>query len=104
MPLRLTPDAVLLLVGNLVDALLTLVLLQLRVACEVNPLLACAYETSPLAFMVGKLSLVQLAILLVAIQPSAGLRRMFLRGGAGLYAGIVGYQLLLFLSLIGSDL
>jgi hypothetical protein len=100
MPSRLTLDQGLLLIANLVDALLTLILLQLRVACEVNPLLSQAYAVSPLAFMIGKLSLVQLASLLVAIQPSAALRRLFFRGGAGLYAGVVVYQLLLFLSLI----
>jgi hypothetical protein len=97
---RLTPDAAVLLIANLVDALLTLVLLQLRVACEVNPLLSCAYEASPLAFMIGKLSLVQLATLLVTLQPNESLRRVLLRSGAGLYGAVVAYQVLLFLSLI----
>jgi hypothetical protein len=97
--LRPTPSMVVLIVGNLLDGLLTLILLQLRLVCEVNPLLACAYEVSPLTFMIGKLSMVQLSILLASLQPSGEARRIFLRGGAALYGGIVAYQLVLLLNL-----
>jgi len=86
----LTPAAACLLVGNLIDGLATIALLELGLARETNPLMAWAYEASPLAFMMGKLALVQGAILLVA----GGERpfRVVTRVGAALYGLVVAYQ------------
>ena len=86
----LTPAATCLLVGNLIDGLATLSLLEMGLARETNPLMAWAYEASPLAFMMGKLALVQGALLLVA----GGERpfRVVTRVGAALYGLVVIYQ------------
>lgn len=94
---RLTPAVVCLVVGNLIDALATTALLELGLARETNPLMRWAYEASPLVFMLGKLALVQGAILLVM-----RLDRPFevvSRAGAALYGGVVAYQAAFVLSL-----
>jgi hypothetical protein len=97
----LTPAAIALLVGNLLDGLVTLTLLQLGLVREINPLLECAYEVSPLAFMVGKLSMVQLSILIAALQYRPRVWQVFSASGALLYVGVVVYQLVLIGSLRG---
>jgi hypothetical protein len=91
----LTLSTVLLLCGNLIDGLLTMVLIELRAVHEVNPLLDTAYRVSPMAFMVGKLSMVQLSILLATAHPRPDAVRRFTSGGALLYAAVVAYQLML---------
>src|SRR5687767_3884508 len=85
----LTPAAVCLLLGNLLDAILTLTLLELGWAEEVNPILRRAYDASPLTFVIGKLSMVQLSILIVALPGMEGMRRLLARSGALLYASVV---------------
>jgi hypothetical protein len=85
----------LLLLGNLLDALFTFTLLQLKLVSEANPLMQWAYDNSPLSFMVLKLSCVQLGVLLLWAQrhvPAAGLA---IRAGAGLYVAIVAYHVTL---------
>lgn len=86
----LTPAVTCLLIGNLLDGLATISLLELGLARETNPLMRWAYEASPLLFMLGKLALVQGAVLLVA--PVDRAFRVVSRVGAALYGGVVAYQ------------
>jgi hypothetical protein len=88
----LTRAAALILLGNLLDALFTFTLLQLNLVSEANPLMRWAYDSSPLSFMLLKLSCVQLGVLLLWAQrhvPAAGLA---IQAGAGLYMAIVAYH------------
>ena len=85
----------LLLVGNLLDALFTFVLLQLHVVSEANPLMRWVYELSPLSFMIVKLSCVQCGLLVLWVKrhvPAAGLA---IRVAAGIYTVVVVYHLTL---------
>jgi hypothetical protein len=84
--------SVLLLVGNLVDGLCTLLLLQLNLAREVNPLLAWVYGMSPVSFMVTKLALVQSGLLLLWMHRHVRAAQVGLQVGAIAYAGIVAYH------------
>ena len=52
-------------VMNLMDAILTLVVVKAGLTVEANPLMADLLARSPLQFMVGKLALVSLGILLL---------------------------------------
>src|SRR6266436_8340067 len=52
-------------VMNLVDAIFTLVYVNGNVATESNPLMKAALATSPVAFMITKLSLVSLCVFLL---------------------------------------
>lgn len=83
---------VLVLVGNLVDGLCTLVLLQLNLARELNPLMAWVYGISPVSFMVTKLGIVQFGLLMLWMQRHLPAARMGLQFGALTYAGIVAYH------------
>ena len=82
-----------LLVGNLLDGLFTLALLQLQLAREANPVMRWLYESSPVFFMVAKLSAVQLAALLLWLHRGVPAARWALGVGATLYGGVVGYHL-----------
>lgn len=84
--------SILLLVGNLVDGLCTLVLLQLDLAREVNPLLAWMYGMSPVSFMVGKLAMVQFGLLLLWMHRHVKAAQVALQLGAGAYAAVVLYH------------
>jgi hypothetical protein len=84
--------SVLLLVGNLVDGLCTLLLLQLDLAREVNPLLAWVYALSPVSFMVTKLGLVQSGLLMLWLHRHLRAAQVGLHVGALTYAGIVAYH------------
>ena len=94
---RPTPAVVCLLVGNLLDALTTMALLELGLARETNPLMRLAYEASPLVFMLGKLAMVQGAVLLVARLDAPF--RVVSRAGAAMYGLVVAYQAAFVLSL-----
>jgi hypothetical protein len=83
---------VLVLVGNLVDGLCTLVLLQLNLAREANPLMAWAYGMSPLSFMVTKLGIVQFGLLLLWMQRHQRAARVGMQVGAAAYTVIVTYH------------
>jgi hypothetical protein len=97
--LRPTPAATVLLVGNLLDAVFTLTLLELHAAREMNPLLKWAYEASPLAFVLAKLSMVQLSLLLPLRLAGPVAAALVVRGGAALYTSVVGYQIVLLATL-----
>jgi hypothetical protein len=97
--LRLTPAAACLLIGNLLDAVFTVTLLELGIAHEANPLLHYAYGVSPLIFVALKLAMVPGALVL-----AAGCRRewafdLVARTGAMVYSVVVAYQLMLIGSL-----
>jgi hypothetical protein len=104
-PLRSRSDVVLtratalLLLGNLLDALFTFTLLQLDLVSEANPLMRWAYESSPVSFMLLKLSCVQLGVLLLWAQRHLPVAGMAIRAGAGLYLAIVAYHFTLMASL-----
>jgi hypothetical protein len=77
---------------NLVDALFTLVFLQLGFAEEANPFMRVAYEQSPLTFMMVKVLLVPLGVMLLAMGPQrAALRALTLAVSA--YALVVTWHL-----------
>jgi hypothetical protein len=84
--------AVLLLVGNLLDGLFTLVLLQLNLARELNPVMDWVYQISPVSFMVAKLALVQFGMLMLWVNRGVRAAQLGLRLGAAMYAGIVLYH------------
>lgn len=87
--------AALLLLGNLLDGMFTLVLLQLNLARELNPLMDWVYRLSPVSFMVAKLALVQLGMLLLWLNRGFRAARAGLMAGAALYAGIVAHHVAL---------
>ena len=82
-----------LLVGNLLDGLFTLTLLQLRLVHEANPLMRWMYQGSPLSFMAFKLGIVQLGILVLCLQRAHPASRMAINAGAAVYGAIVCYHL-----------
>jgi hypothetical protein len=84
--------SVLLLVGNLLDGLCTLVLLQLELAQEANPLMAWMYGMSPLSFMVAKLAMVQFGLVLLWAHRHVKAAQVALQVAAGAYAAIVIYH------------
>ncbi|HET8644427.1 MAG TPA: DUF5658 family protein [Vicinamibacteria bacterium] len=84
--------SILLLVGNLLDGLCTLVLLQLDMAQEANPLLAWVYGLSPLSFMVAKLALVQFGMLLLWAHRHVRAAQVALQLTAGAYGAVVLYH------------
>jgi hypothetical protein len=88
-----------LLVSNLCDALFTLVFLQLGMARELNPLMRWLYGGSPLAFMLGKIGLVQLGVIVVGLGARLALARHLAGGVSALYLATVGYHLTLAWSL-----
>lgn len=85
--------SVLLLIGNLLDGLFTLVLLQLNLASEANPLLAWVYGISPVSFMVMKLAMVQSGLLLLWMHRHVKAAQVALQVSAGTYAAIVVYHI-----------
>ena len=84
---------VVVLFGNLLDALFTLTLLQLRLVSEANPLMRWMYQASPLSFMASKLAIVQLGLVLLCLQRGHRTSRIAIHAGAALYATIVLYHL-----------
>jgi hypothetical protein len=91
--LSLTVACAVVLLGNLADGLFTLTFLQLQLARELNPVMRWLYEGSPLAFMVGKLSMVQLGAVLLAHHRALPLAQNLMRAAAAVYSLIVGYHL-----------
>jgi len=100
--LPITPALLCLVLGNLLDGILTLVHLQFRGASELNPLMAGVYCVSPFTFMGAKIALVHTSILIAMAVPNQMLKRQFLRFGAVLYLVAVAYQCVLFLSAFAS--
>ena len=84
--------SVLLLIGNLLDGLCTLVLLQLNLASEANPLLAWVYGMSPVSFMVMKLAMVQSGLLMLWMHRHVKVAQVALQVSAGTYAAVVLYH------------
>jgi hypothetical protein len=93
--LRLTLAVVVLVLANLTDAIVTLTLLELNVAHELNPLMKWAYECSPVTFVSCKLLMVQAGLLLAAATAHTRALTLVSRGGALLYSGVVAYQIVL---------
>jgi len=95
--LSLSPVVVLF--GNLLDALFTLTLLQLRLVHEANPLMRWMYQASPVSFMAVKLAVVQLGLLVLCLQRGHRASQLAIKAGAALYAAIVCYHLTVIASL-----
>lgn len=95
---RSHPDAVLtragalLILGNLLDALFTFTFLQMNLVSEANPLMAWAYEGSPLSFMLLKISCVQLGVLVLWLLRHVPAAQVAIRAAAGLYVAVVAYH------------
>lgn len=81
------------LVLNLLDALFTLIYMQLHLAEEANPLMSLAYRGSPVWFVAAKLGLVQLGLLVLFANRQNGLARLGLSGATVIYSGVVSYHL-----------
>src|SRR5712692_6784040 len=81
------------LVLNLLDALFTLAFLQLELAVEANPLMNLAYRSSPLAFVLIKLGMVQVGIMILHLHRQFRVAHYALNIAAAVYAGIVSYHL-----------
>lgn len=91
----LSPASVALLVLNLFDGLFTLFFLQIAVAEELNPLMRAAYEHSPMLFMGSKMLVVNAGLLLLCLHRKMKASRFAIRAGAGVYACINLYHLVL---------
>jgi hypothetical protein len=89
----LTAIGVLLILGNLLDALFTFTLLQLQLVVEANPFMRWMYEGSPLSFMVAKLGCVQLGFLLLWAHRHVAAAQIAMVAGATMYTAIVAYHL-----------
>ncbi len=94
----MTPSLVFLIVGNLLDGILTLILLQFHGGDELNPLFAHLSVASPVAFMVTKLVMVNACIVfLLAVPDRLLLKVLTFRCCALLYGAVLAYQSWLFL-------
>ena len=89
----ITPEAVALLIFNLLDGLFTLAFLELGVAQELNPLMRAAWGVGPIFFMLSKLAVVDGGLIVLCVNRSAWLARVATVAGAVLYAAIVAYHL-----------
>ena len=89
----------LLILGNLMDALFTYLFLQMNVVSEANPLMAWAYDSSPLSFMLLKLSCVQLGVLVLWLQRHVPAAQLAIQAAAGLYLAVVAYHFTLMVRL-----
>ncbi len=90
--LTVTGAAVAVLLGNFADALITLVLLQLGLVRELNPLMLWAYEISPLTFMAAKLTVVSAALLLLCCNRHSEWAWRAEQGAAAAYAMLLVYE------------
>ena len=89
----------LLILGNLLDALFTYLFLQMNVVAEANPLMAWAYDSSPLSFMLLKISCVQLGVLLLWMQRHVPAAQLAIQAADGLYVAVVAYHFTLMVQL-----
>jgi hypothetical protein len=96
---HLTWLAVALILGNLADAVFTLIFLQLHIVDETNPIMRWVYEGSPLSFMVTKIACVQIAFLLLWAHRTLPAAQMAMAAGATMYSLIVVYHLSILLAL-----
>lgn len=88
-----------LMIYNLIDLVVTLVLLDLREILEINPFMAAAHRGSPLIFLLVKLSLVSLGGLLIyRLRDHPKVRPGFLRAllflATFIYVVNVSYQMI----------
>jgi Domain of unknown function (DUF5658) len=88
----LTRASALLILGNLLDALFTFLFLQMNLVSEANPLMAWAYDSSPLSFMLFKISIVQLGVLVLWLLRHLPAAQVAIRAAAGLYMALVAYH------------
>lgn len=84
------PALGILVVGNLVDALATLLWVQLDLADESNPIMASALEQGVGPFLAVKVALVGLAAALLFRQQAQPMTRALLVAPAVLYAYVLG--------------
>jgi hypothetical protein len=91
--LTLLHPAVVLVIGNLLDAVFTLSFLQLGLVGEANPLMRWAYDGSPVWFVLSKVALVELGVLLLWLHRETPIARLAMHAAATLYTGVVGYHL-----------
>lgn len=81
------------LVGNVLDAMFTIIYTDLGVAQEANPLLGPALEDSPLLFMVIKLGLVSMGVTLLWRLRHRRAAVAGLIAAAATYSWLLGYHL-----------
>ena len=80
------------LLGNFADAVITLVLLQLGLVQELNPLMRWAYEISPLMFMAAKLAVVNLGLMLLCFNKRSEWAWRAEQGAAAAYGALLVYE------------
>ena len=90
---RLGLMAATLIVGNLLDGLFTVTLLQLHLVREANPVMRWLYEGSPLSFMATKLLCVHVGLMLLWGQRHLPAAQRAMATGAAVYAAVVLYHL-----------
>lgn len=94
--LTFTPAVWCFVVASCVDGMLSLLLFELRMTTELNPLLARAYGISPAAFIAVKVVLLCGVLYGLAFVPDRAPRRWTIRFGALAFIGAVGYECMLF--------
>ena len=87
--------AIALVLGNLLDAVFTCALLELRLVDEANPIMRWAWDGSPLWFIVIKVASVQVGLQLLWRRRHLPCARAAMAAGATLYTFIVVHQLAL---------
>ena len=90
---RLVVLAATLILGNLLDGLFTMTLLQMHLVSEANPLMRWLYEGSPLSFMATKLFCVHVGLVLLWGQRHLPAAQRAMATGAAVYAAVVLYHL-----------
>ena len=83
---------VLLLIGNLLDGVFTFTYLQMNLIGEANPVMRRLYETSPVSFMLFKLSCVQLGMLILWQHRCRRAAAVGVRVTAAAYVMVVAYH------------
>ena len=89
----LTPTTSLVLLLNLIDAAMTVVVIQLGFASEANPVMRFFYEISPLAFVGAKVALVSTGLLILAAHSQLKMAKICLTLAVGTYLLVDGWHL-----------
>ncbi len=86
-----------LLSGSLLDGAASLLLFERRITIEQNPILAKAYEVSPLAFVAVKLALMAVVVLALVWTPQRRLKWWVAVFGAVVFYAVFATQVVLLL-------
>src|SRR5262245_55599109 len=90
---RLEQLAAITLVLNLLDAVLTLIVVSAGVAAEANPLMEAALQANPVLFVLAKTALVSLGILLLWRMRAHRFAALAIVASVFVYGAVVAYHL-----------